>query len=71
MKIVAIVFKDFFTKWPMVYPAPEKKATHIAELLVKQMVPAFGVPEALYKSTVAPHAGCIQTSRSKEAKYYC
>jgi len=41
-----IVFQDFFTKWPMVYPAPNQKAKRIAELLVKEVVPMFGVPEA-------------------------
>ena len=38
---------DFFTKWPMVYPTPDQKAKHIAELLVKEVEPMFGVPETL------------------------
>jgi len=25
-----IVFQDLFTKWPMVYPAPDQKTEHIA-----------------------------------------
>ena len=29
----AIVFQDLFTKWPMVYPAPDQKAVRIARLL--------------------------------------
>ena len=42
-----IVFQDLFTKWPMVYPTPDQKAEHIARLLVENIVPFFGVPEAL------------------------
>ena len=42
-----IAFQDFFTKWPMVYPASDQKAERIAWLLVEEIVPFFGVPEAL------------------------
>ena len=42
-----IVFQDLFTKWPMAYPAPDQKAEHLARLLVENIVPFFGVPEAL------------------------
>ena len=42
-----IVMQDFLTKWPLVFAAPEK-ATRIAHLLVEEVVPMFGVPEALY-----------------------
>ena len=42
-----IVFQDFMTKWPMVFPAPDQKATRIAHLLAEEIVPLFGVPDAL------------------------
>ena len=42
-----IVFQDFLTKWPLVFPAPDQKATHIARLLAEEVVPMFGVLEAL------------------------
>ena len=42
-----VVFQDLFTKWPMVYPTPDQKAERIACLLVEEIVPFFGVPEAL------------------------
>ena len=42
-----IVFQDLFTKWSMVYPASDQKAERIARLLVEEIVPFFGVPEAL------------------------
>ena len=42
-----VVFQDLFTKWPMVYPTSNQKAETIACLLVEQIVPFFGVPEAL------------------------
>ena len=42
-----VVFQDYFTKWPMVYPVPDQKATQLDELLNKEVVPFFGDPEAL------------------------
>ena len=42
-----IVMQDFLTKWPLVFPAPDQKANRIARLLVDEVLPMFGVPEAL------------------------
>ena len=42
-----IVFQDLFTKWPIVFPTPDQKAECIARLLVEEIVPTFGVPEAI------------------------
>ena len=42
-----VVFQDLLTKWPMVFPTLNQKAVQIAQLLVEQVVPIFGVPEAL------------------------
>ena len=42
-----IVMQDFLTKWPLVFPSPDQKATRIAQLLVDKVLPMFGVPEAL------------------------
>ena len=42
-----VVFQDLFTKWPMVYPTPDQKTERIARLLVEEIVPCFGVPEAV------------------------
>ena len=39
--------QDLFTKWPMVYAAPDQKATRLTKILVNKIVPMFGVPEAL------------------------
>ena len=41
-----LVFQDFLTKWPMVYPLPDKKSLRIASL-VNEVSPQFGVPESL------------------------
>jgi len=41
-----IVFQDLFTKWSMVFPTLYQKAVHIAQLLVEEIIPIFGVPEA-------------------------
>lgn len=43
----AIVFQDLFTKWPMVYPAPDQKAVRLACLLAEEIVCLFGVPEVM------------------------
>ena len=42
-----IVFQDFFTKRPIVYPVPDQKVLQIAQLFAGEIVPFFGVPEAL------------------------
>ena len=42
-----LVFQDFLTKWPFAFPRPDQKAKRIAELLVTEVVPVIGVPEAL------------------------
>ena len=42
-----LVFQDFLTKWPMVYPIPDQKSQRIADILVREVVPFFGVPENL------------------------
>ena len=42
-----IVFQDFATKWPMIFPAPDQQAIRIVNLLTEHIVPFFGVPEAL------------------------
>lgn len=42
-----IVFQDFLTKWPFVFPMPDQKAIRIVKILVEEIVPIFGVPEAL------------------------
>ena len=42
-----ILFQDLLTKWPMVYPALDQKTECIAQLVVEEIVPCFGVPEAI------------------------
>ena len=42
-----IVFQDYLTKWPIVCPIPDQKANRIAQILVDEVIPLFGVPEAL------------------------
>ena len=43
----ALVFQDHFSKWPMVYAIPDQKAHWITRILCDEIVPVFGVPEAL------------------------
>ena len=43
----AIVFQDLFTKLPLVFPTIDQKAERIAQLLVEEIVPTFGVPETI------------------------
>ena len=42
-----LVFQDYLTKWPMVYPTPDQKTERIVCILVNEIIPFFGVPEAL------------------------
>ena len=43
----ATVFQDLFSKWPIVYAESGQEAIRLAKLLVKEIVPMFGIPEAL------------------------
>jgi len=42
-----VVMQDFLTKWPLVFPVPDQKADRLARLIVDELLPLFGVPEAL------------------------
>ena len=42
-----VIFQDFLSKFPLVFPTPDQKSLRIAKLLVEEVVPLFGVPEAL------------------------
>ena len=42
-----VVFQDFLTKWPLVYPVPDQKAVWLARLVAEELLPQFGVPKAL------------------------
>ena len=42
-----VVFQGFFTKWPLVFPVPDQKTHRLTQLLVEEVIPLFGVPEAL------------------------
>ena len=40
----AVVFMDYLTKWPEVYPTPDQSAATIANLLVREIVSRHGLP---------------------------
>ena len=42
-----IVFQDFMTKWPLVFPTPDQKAIRLAKLIAEEVLPQFGVPDAI------------------------
>ena len=42
-----VVFQDFLTKWPLVFPVPDQKAVRLVKLLSEEVIPLFGVSEAL------------------------
>jgi transposase InsO family protein len=43
----AVVFVDYLTKWPEVYPTPDQSAATIANLLVREIISRHGVPSEL------------------------
>ena len=55
----AIVFQDLFTKWPMVYAAPDQKATRLAKKLVNEIVPMFDVPKDLLSDRGTNLLSCL------------
>ena len=42
-----VVFQDFLSMWPMVYPVKDQKASTLVKLLVNEVIPVIGVPESL------------------------
>ena len=42
-----VVFQDFFSKWPLVFPVPDQKSERIVKLLADEIIPFCGVPESL------------------------
>ena len=43
-KKYAIIFMDYLTKWPEVFPAKNQNSLTIARLLVEHIIPRHGVP---------------------------
>ena len=37
----------FLTKWSLVFPVPDQKAVRLVKLLTEEVIPLFGIPEAL------------------------
>ena len=42
-----LVFQDYLTKWPIVFPMPDQKSIRIIKILAEEVIPWIGVPEAL------------------------
>ena len=39
-----VVFQDFFSKWPMVYPVPDQKTERLVKLLAEEVMPCTWTP---------------------------
>ena len=42
-----VVFQDYLMKWLLVCPVPDQKLIRLVWLLVEEVIPFFGIPEAL------------------------
>jgi len=42
-----VVLEEFLSKWLVAFPLADKKTTTLVKLLVEEVVPFMGVPEAL------------------------
>ena len=42
-----IVFQDILIKWPIVVPILDQKTSRVLQILVEDVIPIFGIPEAL------------------------
>ena len=42
-----VVFQDFLSKFPVVFPVPDQKTDRLVRLLIDHVIPLFGVPEGL------------------------
>ena len=45
--IYAVVFVDYQSKWPYIFPAKDQSAYTIAKMLVEKIIPKHGVPAQL------------------------
>ena len=68
---VVRVLKAFLEKFE---PMPQK-TERIVHILVNEIIPFFGIPEALLsdlrdKLIFTPDKGCLQAARSQEAEYH-
>lgn len=43
----AVVFVDYFTKWPEVFPTTDQTSATIAKLLVEEIISRHGVPSQI------------------------
>ena len=67
----ATVFQDLFTKWPIVYAESGQEAIRLAKLLVKEIVPMFGIPELIIAPpTFMSNARYLQIIRNQETQYH-
>ena len=57
-----VVFQDFLSKFPLVFPVPDQKTERLARLLVEQVVSLFCVPEALLSDRGANLLSHLMTS---------
>lgn len=48
-----VVFQDYLTKWPLVFPVPDQKSITLVRLLVEEVIPFFGVSEALLSANLS------------------
>ena len=44
---LVLVLQDLFSKWPMVFAMPNQKTKRIVQVLVNELIPFCGVPDAL------------------------
>ena len=42
-----LVIQDYLSKWPWVFPIPDQKTVRIVDIVIKEIIPVCGVPEAL------------------------
>ena len=60
-----LVFQDFLTKWPLVFPISGQKTERIVQILVDQMVPflVYLKPYSLIEvpTFISLDEGCVQS----------
>ena len=43
-----VIFQDFLTKFPLVFPVPDQNTIRLTKMLAEEVIPLFGVLEALH-----------------------
>ena len=64
----SVIFQDFITQWPFVFPMPDQKATNIVRLIVEEVIPITGTSGCLL--SLPSDDRCLCSSEDNITSYH-